>query len=72
MAVTQPKLAPDKNIYINVGHSLYAIYDCDTKSAYLKPNVIKFDKNVIHLPHTFHYTFDDNLCNVKSPKIIEK
>ena len=51
MAVTQPKLAPDKNIYINVGHSLYAIYDCDTKSAYLKPNVIKFDKNVIHLPH---------------------
>ena len=47
MAVTQPKLAPDKNIYINVGHSLYAIYDCDTKSAYLKPNVIKFDKNVI-------------------------
>ena len=72
MSVTQPKLAPDKNIYINAGLSLYAIYDCDTENAYLKPDVIKFDKIVTHLPYTFHYTFDDNLCNVKSPKIIEK
>ncbi|MBQ4408541.1 MAG: hypothetical protein II852_16200 [Bacteroidales bacterium] len=60
-----PKLGPDGNIYINVGTHLYAIYDCDTESAYVKSNVVNFDKTIDYLPYTFHYTFEnteDNPC----------
>lgn len=63
-----PKLAPDGNIYINVGNYLYAIYDCDTENAYIKPNVVTFDEDIPYMPYTFHYTFDNAEIN---PAVID-
>ncbi|MBR4266087.1 MAG: hypothetical protein IKQ46_08550 [Bacteroidales bacterium] len=66
MSETIPKIAPDKNIYIKLGFSLYAIYDCDTENAHCEPNAITFDKIVSNFPFTFHYNFDNPCQNPPS------
>lgn len=63
------KLAPDGNIYVVVGNYLYAIYDCDTENAYVKPNVIVFDKYIDYLPYTFHYSFESDHPTVSTQTV---